>query len=45
MKKLKGREDQWRLRVGDWRIIFEIDAPGRVIYIVRVLPRKDAYGD
>ena len=43
IKKLKGREDQWRLRVGDWRVIFDIDDTGSVIYIVRILPRKEAY--
>ena len=43
IKKLQGRENQWRLRVGDWRVIFEVDARGPTIYIVRVLARKDAY--
>lgn len=43
IKKLQGRQDQWRLRVGDWRVIFEVDARGHTVYIVRVLARKDAY--
>jgi mRNA interferase RelE/StbE len=38
--KLKGREDQYRLRIGDWRIIFrQID----VIQIIAILPRGQAY--
>lgn len=38
--KLKGRENQFRLRVGDWRIIFrQID----IIEIFAILPRGQAY--
>jgi mRNA interferase RelE/StbE len=24
-KKLKGYKDQWRIRVGDWRVLYMID--------------------
>jgi len=27
-KKLKGYEDQWRVRAGDWRVVYIIDAAG-----------------
>lgn len=40
--KLTG-QDTWRLRVGDWRVIFERDETIRVIGVVRVLPRGRAY--
>jgi mRNA interferase RelE/StbE len=30
-------------RVGDWRIFFEIDEPGKVIQIVAIKPRGKAY--
>jgi mRNA interferase RelE/StbE len=40
--KLTG-QDAWRLRVGDWRVIFERDEAIRVIGVVRVLPRGRAY--
>lgn len=38
---LKGEKGLFRLRVGDWRIIFTED--GQVIEIVRIAPRGGAY--
>jgi mRNA interferase RelE/StbE len=40
--KLTGHE-QWRLRVGDWRVLFERDDVFRVISVIRKLPRGRAY--
>ncbi len=40
--KLSGQET-WRLRVGDWRVLFERDEAIRVISVMRVLPRGRAY--
>jgi mRNA interferase RelE/StbE len=42
VRRLSGREEH-RLRVGDWRILFERDPKTRSIAIVRVLPRGRAY--
>jgi mRNA interferase RelE/StbE len=42
--KLTGPDDEWRLRVGDWRVRFQRDADG-LIYVLRVLPRGRAYRD
>ena len=42
VKKLTNFTPEYRLRVGDYRVLFEIEAPKLVIY--RVLHRKDAYG-
>jgi len=39
--KLKGYEDWYRLRVGDYRVIFSID--GEKIIILKVGHRKDVY--
>lgn len=33
---------EWRLRVGDWRVRFQIRAPSGVL-VLRVLPRDKAY--
>lgn len=41
--KLRGSSDQWRLRVGDWRIRFRLDPDNRVIVVARVLHRSQAY--
>jgi len=42
LRKLKGRAES-RLRVGDWRVILELDIAARTIVIQRVLPRGRAY--
>jgi len=42
-KKLKGFKDQWRVRVGDWRIIYFIDDAARLVTIARVAHRREVY--
>ncbi|MDF1558958.1 MAG: type II toxin-antitoxin system RelE/ParE family toxin [Bacteroidales bacterium] len=41
-KKLKG-EDAYRIRVGDYRIIYEIDNDKIIVIIVSVGHRKEIY--
>ena len=41
--RVKDRSDLWRLRLGDYRAIFLIDAENRKIYILHIAPRKDVY--
>jgi mRNA-degrading endonuclease RelE of RelBE toxin-antitoxin system len=44
--ELGGRTGEWRLRVGRWRAIFELDQPaGVMIHVTRVLPRDRTYRD
>jgi mRNA interferase RelE/StbE len=40
--KLAG-SGSYRLRVGDWRVIFDLDNDGLIILALRVLNRRDAY--
>ena len=42
-KKLQGTESSYRIRVGDYRIVYEVDAAEVVIIIVRVRHRKEVY--
>jgi mRNA interferase RelE/StbE len=42
-EKLRGRGDQRRLRVGDYRVIYTIDTGRVVIEVVRIAHRKDVY--
>jgi mRNA interferase RelE/StbE len=42
LTKLKGRTGS-KLRVGDWRVILELDRATRTIRVKRVLPRGRAY--
>lgn len=44
VKKLKGEEDRWRLRVGGWRVLFTFVEDGDVLLVLRVLSRGKAYG-
>jgi len=41
VKRLTGFTPGWRLRVGDWRVLFEV--VGTVIVIWRVVHRSQAY--
>ncbi len=37
------RPPVWRVRVGDWRILYRIDDAAHVVTVVRVLHRSRAY--
>lgn len=41
IKALKGAEGYYRLRVGDWRVIFS--ETGEVVAVIRIGPRGGAY--
>jgi mRNA interferase RelE/StbE len=45
VRKLAGREAEWRLRVGDYRIVFERDNQQHRLVVLRVRHRQDAYKD
>ena len=42
IKKLKGYKNHYRLRVGGYRVLFELQE-GYVIVVYAILPRKKAY--
>ena len=42
-KKLVGLHDHWRIRVGDWRIVYTIQDDVLIVIIVEVTPRSGAY--
>ena len=42
-KKLKGHKDQWRIRVGDWRVVYAIDDADRVVRVMRIAHRSEVY--
>lgn len=42
VKKLTGR-DGYRLRVGDWRVLYEINDGKLVIVVLAIKPRGGAY--
>lgn len=42
-KKLKGYKDLWRVRIGDWRIVYIIDDAARLVSVTRVAHRSKVY--
>ncbi len=42
-KKLAGAKNRWRIRIGDYRILYMLDDSKHEIYIYRVAHRKDVY--
>ena len=42
-RKLVDSENRWRVRVGDWRVLYEIDDVARAVRIVAVRHRSKAY--
>jgi mRNA interferase RelE/StbE len=43
--RLHGSDNEFRLRVGDWRVRFLMRGPNNLIEVVRILPRGRAYRD
>lgn len=41
--RLQGVPNEWRLRVGNWRVRFRYDHPTRTLEVLRILPRGQAY--
>ena len=42
-KKLKGYRDQWRLRIGDYRVIYVIDNATKTVTVTHVARRREVY--
>jgi len=42
-KKLRDSESSYRIRVGDYRIIYQVDSQKKVVTIYHIRHRKDAY--
>jgi mRNA interferase RelE/StbE len=42
-KKLKGGDREWRIRVGDYRIVYVIDDTAKTVDVTRIAHRRDVY--
>lgn len=42
-KKLIGSENRWRIRIGNYRILYEINDDLKTVEIFRIAHRKDVY--
>ena len=45
VKKLAGYESLYRIRVGDWRIIYAIEEDRLIVLVLEISPRGGAYRD
>lgn len=43
MKKLADEDDLYRIRVGDYRVIYKIDDDTQLIMIIRIRHRREVY--
>ncbi|MGI8639307.1 MAG: type II toxin-antitoxin system RelE family toxin [Pyrinomonadaceae bacterium] len=42
-RKLQGFENLWRIRIGDYRVIYSVDDNLRIVDVVAVRHRRQAY--
>jgi mRNA interferase RelE/StbE len=43
IKKMKGFEGTYRIRIGDYRLIYRVDFHEKRIFVISIFPRKKAY--
>jgi len=44
-RKISGSRKDWRLRVGDYRVLYEIDSRAKTITVMRIKHRREVYRD
>ena len=42
-KKLKGGDELWRIRMGDYRVVYEVRDKVLLVLVVRVARRREVY--
>ncbi len=42
-RKIKGAFDLWRIRVGDYRIVYSVSDTTRTVDVIRIRHRRNAY--
>lgn len=42
-KKLRGGDKEWRIRIGNYRVVYEIDDADKTIDVTRIAHRREAY--
>jgi mRNA interferase RelE/StbE len=43
VKKLAGSRDDWRVRIGEYRIVYQVDDRLRTVTVMRVAHRRESY--
>ena len=44
-RKLRGYKDLWRIRVGDFRVVYIIDDHRKMVSVTRIAHRREVYDD
>ena len=42
-RKITGSKRDWRIVIGDYRVIYEIDKKGKAVRVMRVRHRREVY--
>ena len=42
-RKITGAKSDWRIRVGDYRVLYEIDEKSKIVRVMRIRHRREAY--
>jgi mRNA interferase RelE/StbE len=42
-RKITGAEHDWRIRLGDYRVIYEIDEKAKAVRVMIIRHRREAY--
>jgi mRNA interferase RelE/StbE len=42
-KKLRGGANEWRIRIGDYRVVYTIEDNTKTVDVTRIAHRKEAY--
>ena len=42
-RKLQGAQRLWRIRIGDYRVVYNVDDRQQIVDVVRVRHRRDVY--
>jgi mRNA interferase RelE/StbE len=41
--KLHGSQDEWRIRIGDWRVVYSVNDKTKTVDVAAVRHRSDVY--
>jgi mRNA interferase RelE/StbE len=42
-KKLEGTDNLWRIRIGDWRVVYSVDDTASMVEVSVIRHRREAY--
>lgn len=42
-RKITGSRNDWRIRIGDYRVVYEIDDKGKAVRVMQVRHRREVY--